>query len=97
MKINGRVDRQKLFNFKVIFDYLIFVFISFSNKNINYIMQLMIISEIRSKRAHKSCYSSKFKAPADFSHHAILAKWLSLKRQKMKTNIFCIHYIFSLL
>ena len=39
----------------------------------------MIISEIQSKRAHWSCYSSKFKAPADFSHHAILAKLLSLK------------------
>ena len=38
----------------------------------------MIISEIQSKRAHWSCYSSKFKAPADFSHHAILAKRLSL-------------------
>ena len=40
----------------------------------------MIISEIRSKRAHSSCYSSKFKAPADFSHHAILAKWISLRK-----------------
>ena len=35
--MNGRVDRQKLDNFKVIFDLFIFVFISFSNKNINYI------------------------------------------------------------
>ena len=74
MEINGRVDRQKMANFKVIFDLVFFVFILFSNKNINYIMQLMIISEIRSKRAHKSCYSSKFKAPADFSHHAPFAK-----------------------
>ena len=38
----------------------------------------MIISVIQSKRAHWSCYSSKFKAPADFSHHTILAKRLSL-------------------
>ena len=41
MEINGRVDRQKLANFKVIFDLFIFAFISFSNKNINYIMQLL--------------------------------------------------------
>ena len=40
----------------------------------------MIISDIQSKRAHWSCNSSKFKAPADLSHHAILAKRLSLKK-----------------
>ena len=34
----------------------------------------MIISEIQNKIAYWSCYSSKSKAPADFSHQAILAK-----------------------
>ena len=40
MEINWRAGRQKLANFKVIFDLLFLAFISFSNKNINYIMQL---------------------------------------------------------
>ena len=38
MEINWRAGRQKLANFKVIFDLFISCFISFSNKNINYIM-----------------------------------------------------------
>ena len=38
----------------------------------------MIISEIQSEIGHCSCVSAKFKAPADFSHHAILARWISL-------------------
>ena len=33
---------------------------------------LMIISEIQSEIGHCSCDSEKFKAPADFSHVAIL-------------------------
>ena len=37
LEINGRVDRQTLANFKLIFD----LFISFSNKNINYIVLLL--------------------------------------------------------
>ena len=32
----------------------------------------MIISEIQSEIGHCSCDGAKFKAPADFSHHAIL-------------------------
>ena len=39
----------------------------------------MIISEIQSEIGHCSCDSAKFKAPADFSHHAILFFTLSLK------------------
>ena len=75
MEINGRAGRQKMANFKVIFDLFIFCFdfIQQQKYKLCYVT-LMIISEIQSKRAHKSCYSSKFKVPADFSHHAILAK-----------------------
>ena len=40
----------------------------------------MIISEIQSEIGHCSCDSAKFKAPADFSHHAILCMTLSLNR-----------------
>ena len=74
MKINWRAGRQKLANFKVIFDLFISCFY-FIQQQIHklYYVTLMIISEIQSKRAHWSCYSSKVKAPADFSHHAILA------------------------
>ena len=39
----------------------------------------MIISEIRSEIGHYSCDSAKFKAPADFSHHAILLFDIVLK------------------
>ena len=39
----------------------------------------MIISEIQSEIGHCSCDSAKFKAPADFSHHAILCMTLSLR------------------
>ena len=38
----------------------------------------MIISEIQSEIGHCSCDSAKFKAPADFSHHAKLCMTLSL-------------------
>ena len=34
----------------------------------------MIISEIQSGIGHCSCDSEKFKAPVDFSHHAIFAR-----------------------
>ena len=79
MEINWRAGRQKLANFKVIFDLFIscFYFIQQQKYKLYYVT-LMIISEIQSKRAHWSCYSSKVKAPADFSHHAILATWISL-------------------
>ena len=74
MEINWRAGRQTLANFKVIFDLFIscFYFIQQQKYKLYYVT-LMIISEIESKRAHWSCYSLKVKAPADFSHHAILA------------------------
>ena len=74
MEINWRAGRQKLANFKVIFDLFIscFYFIQQQKYKLYYVT-LTIISEIQSKRAHWSFYSSKVKAPADFSHHAILA------------------------
>ena len=84
------MGRLKLANFKVIFDLFTFCFylIQQQIKNKLYYVTLMIISEIKSKRAHWSCYSSKFKAPADFSHHAILAKWLSCKTIIAKQRSF---------
>ena len=85
MEINRRAGRQKLANFKVIFDLFIFSFNFIQQQKYKlYYVTLMIISEIQSKRAHWSCYSSKFNAPADFSHHAILAKRISLKIYKNK-------------
>ena len=44
-----------------------------------YYIYLMIISEIQSEIGHCSCDSTKLKAPADFSHHAILCMTLSLR------------------
>ena len=70
---------QKLTKFKVIF-YLFTVcvfFIQQENCKLYYIY-LMIISEIQSEIGHCSCDSAKFKAPADFSQHAILCMTLSL-------------------
>ena len=50
MEVNRRVGRQKLANFKVIFDLFIFCFISFSSKNINYIMSLLwLLLKFRAK------------------------------------------------
>ena len=71
---------QKLTKFKVIFDLftVCVYFIQQQNCKLYYIY-LMIISEIQSKIGHCSCDSAKFKAPADFSHHAILCMTLSLK------------------
>ena len=70
---------QKLTKFKVIFDLftVCVYFIQQQNCKLYYI-HLMIISEIQSKIGHYSCDSAKFKAPADFSHHAILCMTLSL-------------------
>ena len=64
---------QKLTEFKVIFDlFTVYVyFIQQQNCKLYYIY-LMIISEIQSELGHCSCDSAKFKAPAYFSHHAIL-------------------------
>ena len=59
--------------------YLLFVYISFSNKICKlYNTYLMIISEIQSEIGHCSCDSAKYEAPANFSHHAILFFTLSL-------------------
>ena len=75
---------QKLTKFKVIFDlFTVCVdFIQQQNCKLYYIY-LMIISEIQSEIGHCSCDSAKFKAPADFSHHAILCMTLSLDTFKM--------------
>ena len=91
MEINWRAGRQKLANFKVIFDLFIscFYFIQQQKYKLYYVT-LMIFSEIQSKRAHWSFYSSKVKAPADFSHHAILATWISLKR----SSVTSVNFIF---
>ena len=70
---------QKLTKFKVIFDLftVCVYFIQQQNCKLYYIY-LMIIYEIQSGIGHCSCDSSKFKAPVDFSHHAILCMTLSL-------------------
>ena len=70
---------QKLTKFKVIFDLFTVCayFIQQQNCKLYYIY-FMIISEIQSEIGHCSCDSAKFKAPADFSHHAILCMTLSL-------------------
>ena len=70
---------QKLTKFKVIFGLftVCVYFIQQQNCKLYYIY-LMIISEIQSETGHCSCDSAKFKAPADFSHHAILCMTLSL-------------------
>ena len=70
---------QKLTKFKVIFDLftVCVYFIQQQNCKLYYIY-LMTVSEIQSEIGHCSCDSAKFKAPADFSHHAILCMTLSL-------------------
>ena len=64
---------QKLTKFKVTYDLftVCVYFIQQQNCKLYYIY-LMIISEIQSEIGHCSCDSAKFKASADFSHHAIL-------------------------
>ena len=70
---------QKLTKFKVIFDLFTVCVYFIQQQNCKlYYLYLMIISEIQSEIGHCSCYSAKFKAPADFSHHAILCMTLSL-------------------
>ena len=75
---------QKLTKFKVIFDLftVCVYFIQQQNCKLYYIY-LMIISEIQSEIGHCSCDSAKFKAPADFSHHAILCMTLSLNENRI--------------
>ena len=75
---------QILTKFKVIFDLftVCVYFIQQQNCKLYYIY-LMIISEIQSEIGHCSCDSAKFKAPADFSHHAILCMTLSLNSENM--------------
>ena len=82
---------QKLTKFKVIFDLftVCVYFIQQQNCKLYYIY-LMIISEIQSEIGHCSCDSAKFKAPADFSHHAILCMPLSLNRAELAWAEFCI-------
>ena len=70
---------QKLTKFKVIFDLFTVCVYFIQQRNCKlYYIYLMIISEIQSEIGHCSCDSAKFKAPADFSHHAILCMTLSL-------------------
>ena len=73
----------KLTKFKVIFDLfsVCVYFIQQQNCKLYYIY-LMIISETQSEIGHCSCDSAKFKAPADFSHHAILCMTLSLMKNQ---------------
>ena len=64
---------QKLTEFKVIFDLFTVCVYFLQQQNCKlYYIYLMIISEIQSEIGHCSCDSAKFKAPAEFSHHAIL-------------------------
>ena len=71
---------QKLTKFKVIFDlFTVCVYIIQQQNCKLYYIYLMIISEIQSEIGHCSYDSAKFKAPADFSHHAILCMTLSLR------------------
>ena len=80
MEENRRILCAKIDQVKVIFDLftVCVYFIQQQNCKLYYIY-LMIISEIQSEIGHCSCDSAKFKAPADFSHHAILFMTLSLR------------------
>ena len=66
---------QKWTKFKVIVDLFTFFVYFIQQQNCKlYYIYLMIISKIQSEIGHCSCDSAKFKAPADFNHHAILAR-----------------------
>ena len=68
----GEFCEQKLTKFKVIFDlFTVCVYFIQQQKCKLYYIYLMIISEIQSEIG-RSCDSAKFKASADFSHHAVL-------------------------
>ena len=78
---------QKLTKFKVIFDLFTVCVYFIQQQNCKlYNIYLMIISEIQSEIGHCSCDSAKFKAPADFSHHAKLCMTLSLNGTKVFTS-----------
>ena len=84
---------QKLTKFRVIF-YLFSVcvyFIQQQNCKLYYIY-FMIISEIQSEIGHCSCDSAKFKAPANFSHHAILLFDIALKHLISEMDFTAIKY-----
>ena len=71
---------QKLTKFKVTFDlFTVCVYFTQQQNCKLYYIYLMIISEIQSEIGHCSCDGAKFKAPADFSHHAILLYDIVLK------------------
>ena len=88
---------QKLTKFKVIFDLftVCVYFIQQQNCKLYYIY-LMIISEIQSEIGHCSCDSAKFKAPTDFSHHAILCMTLSLSLNSLSFFKFAIQIIITM-
>ena len=76
---------QKLTKFKVIFDLFIVCVYFIQQQNCKlYYIYLMIITEIQSEIGHCSCDSAKFKAPADFSHLAILFFDIVLKSYDLK-------------
>ena len=78
---------QKLTKFKVIFDLLTVCVYFIQRQNCKlYYIYLMIISEIQSDIGHYSCDSAKFKAPADFSDHAILLFDIVLKKVIVISN-----------
>ena len=92
-----------LTKFKVIFDLFTVCVYFIQQQNCKlYNIYLMIISEIQSKIGHCSCDSAKFKAPADFSHHAILCMTLSLSpplkyfTDRSKAVLLWIFYVFVL-
>ena len=87
---------QRLTKFKVIFDLftVCVYFIQQQNCKLYYIY-LMIISEIQSEVGHCSCDSAKFKAPADFRHHAILCMTLSLNLSNRVRDESCRENFFS--
>ena len=77
---------QKLTKFKVIFDlFTVCVYFIQQQKCKLYYIYLMIIFEIQSEIGHCPYDSAKFKAPADFSHHAILLFDIVLKRSDEMT------------
>ena len=81
---------QKMTKFKVIFDLFTVCVYFIQQQNCKlYCIYLMIISEIQSEIGHCSCDSAKFKAPADFSHHAILCMTLSLSVCHASLSVHC--------
>ena len=78
---------QKLTKFKVIFDlFTVCVYFTQQQNCKLYYIYLMVISEIQSEIGHCSCDGAKFKAPADFSHHAILLYDIVLKRNRIRAH-----------